>query len=246
VSTWRVAALAAVLGTLVPVHAARAQEYREVTAPTPEFVVPVARNDNAFPETLRRRNAGKRLEGRYMVYCARDGSVVRVEPGQSIPGADQAVSAVLKSRHFPAVRPVKFDLYVTLEFEAEPAAPPPAPTPAPAPAPTPPPAPAPTAPPPTLTKKYRAVPLPTLQAVAIDAAPPELKSANGQGGIGAYMVFVETDGTVSRVDVVQSLPGTGLDAAITARLKAWKFKKQAERVRSVVRLSVGPGGVEQM
>jgi hypothetical protein len=245
VSTWRVAAIVGLVGTLVPVHAARSQEYREVTAPTPEFVVPVGRNDNAFPESLRRRNAGKRLEGRYMVFCARDGSVVRVDPGQSIAGADAAVIAVLKARHFPAVRPVRFELPVALEFEADPA-PAPVASPPPAAAAPAPPAPAASPAPSSLTKKYRAVPLPTLDAAAVDEALPQVKAPAGQGGIGAYMVFVEPDGTVSRVDVVQPLAGAGLDRAITARLRSWRFKKQAERLRSVVRLSVGPTGVERI
>jgi hypothetical protein len=232
-----------VLGTLVPMQAARSQEYREVTSPTPEFVVTVARNDNSFPESLRRKNAGKRLEGRYMVFCSRDGSVVRVEPGQAIAGADAAVIALVKARHFPAVRPVKFELPVALEFEAEPAPPPVVATP-PSPPPPPPPPPVPAVAPPSVSKKYRAVPLTTLDAAAIDQALPDLKVGSGQGGTGAYMVFVEPDGSVSRVDVVMPLPG--LDGSIIARLRAWRFKKQQERLRSVVRLSVGPGGTERM
>jgi hypothetical protein len=202
----------------------------------------VARGDTAFPESLRQRNAGRRLEGRYIVYCSRDGSVVRVETVQSIAGADASVVAALKARHFPATRPVKFELPVSLEFEAEAPPPPPTPT-ATATVTT---APPPTAPPPPSgppSKKYRAVPPAVLDSSAVDARLPDVKVPEGKGGIGAYMVYVEPDGSVSRVDVLQSLPA--VDGAITGKLRAWRFKRQAQAVRSVVRLVVGPGGVEK-
>jgi hypothetical protein len=234
VKIWR---LSLALGALAPTRARAADEYREVPSPTPEEVIAVARGDAAWPEVLKQRNAGKRLEGKYIVYCARSGDVVRVEPEQAIAGADGPVVAYLKARHFPFTRPVRFELWVSLEFEADkPAAPPPAP---PAPPPPPPPPPTATAPP----KKYRAVALPALEQDALDVAPPQLKMGDRKGGSGAYMIFVEPDGTVSRVEVVQSVDGS--DQAIMARLRSWRFKPQRERVRSVVRFSVSPSGIER-
>jgi hypothetical protein len=149
---------------------------------------------------------------------------------------------VLKGRHFPAGRAVKFELPVSLEFEGEPAAPPP---PAPPAAPPPPVAPPPPEPIPAgLTKKYRAVPLQVLDSSAVDEPLPAVKAIDGKSGIGTYMVFVEINGTVSRADVVVSIPG--LDQAIMAKLRTWRFKKQRERVRSVVRFSVSPAGIERI
>jgi hypothetical protein len=240
---WRAPLVLCALVMLAPLHARAGEDYREVPAPTPEEVISVARSDASFPESLRQRNAGKRLEGKYIVYCVRDGSVVRVEPEQSIAGADGAVVAHLKTKHFPFTRMVKFELWVSLEVEAEPvAAPPPAPVAAPAPAPPPPPPPPPSKPSPA-NKKYRAVALPALDDGAIDVALPQLKTTDGKGAVGAYMLFVEADGTVSHVDVVQSVGA--LDGPITSKLRTWKFKRQRERLRTVVRLTVGPTGVER-
>lgn len=84
--------------------------------------------------------------------------------------------------------------------------------------------------------KYRAVSPMVMEPLAISTPGPKLPPSALQGGPkrGRYMLYVEPDGRVSRVDVIQSIAGG--DQAVIEGVKAWKYKPQPERVRFVIDL----------
>jgi hypothetical protein len=58
---------------------------------------------------------------------------------------------------------------------------------------------------------------------------------------GSYVVGVDLDGHVSRIDVVESIPGG--DSAIVATLLKWQFPPQQERVRFLQRFVFKTSGL---
>lgn len=83
--------------------------------------------------------------------------------------------------------------------------------------------------------KYRAVQPQALDGQLVYAPNPHLADAakprHGGRVDGSYMIYVDLDGSVPRVDVVQSIPNG--DAAIVATLLTWKVKPQRERIRFI-------------
>jgi hypothetical protein len=84
---------------------------------------------------------------------------------------------------------------------------------------------------------YKAVRPAQLDRDAISRELPRLPSVLRSNAevTGAYMVYIERDGHVGRVDVIESIPGG--DDAVRATLRRWTFKPQPVPVRSVVRLT---------
>ena len=84
-------------------------------------------------------------------------------------------------------------------------------------------------------RKYRAVQPQALDGQLVYSPNPHLPDAAKarDGGLvhGQYMIYVDLDGSVPRVDVVQSIPNG--DAAIIATLLTWKAKPQRERIRFI-------------
>jgi hypothetical protein len=78
--------------------------------PPPHMMAPrlIAGDRPSLPDEVKRRNAGKQLVGVFIVSIGRDGHVTAVEPKVSIPGADAAIMAAIKSwRYEPLPVPVR-------------------------------------------------------------------------------------------------------------------------------------------
>ncbi|HWE31650.1 MAG TPA: hypothetical protein VHB97_26800, partial [Polyangia bacterium] len=58
---------------------------------------------------------------------------------------------------------------------------------------------------------------------------------------GSYVIGVDLDGHVSRIDVVESIPGG--DSAVVATLLKWQFPPQTERVRFLQRFVFKTSGL---
>jgi len=169
----------------------------------------VSPNDRLPPDDIKQRNAGKHLSGVYVVYVDLDGAVLHVGVKKSIPGVDEAMIERFEDMRFHGLdRRGRFELPVDVVFAAAPVAqridaPP----------------------------RYRAVPPDYLRDAAVST--PALGFAKLPAGDvqvrGAYLVYVDTDGHVPRVDVVASIPE--VDAQVVAKLKEWTFKPQVEPVK---------------
>jgi hypothetical protein len=81
---------------------------------------------------------------------------------------------------------------------------------------------------------YRALPTESFDHLVTERAVPLVQ--DGVFGGGSYMVYVEPDGAVSRVDVVQSTGNA--DDVVKSTFMRWKFKPSGERIRGVLRLTV--------
>jgi hypothetical protein len=82
------------------------------------------------------------------------------------------------------------------------------------------------------TSGYRAVPPTAMDGQRLTGATPHLPSAVHSADktiVGIYLLYIELDGSVSRVEVNRSVPGA--DDAIVATLRAWRFRPQPERLR---------------
>jgi hypothetical protein len=66
------------------------------------------------------------------------------------------------------------------------------------------------------------------------------RRANSSELSGTYVVGVDLDGHVSRIDVVESLPGG--DNTIIATIQKWKFQPQEQRVRFLQRFVFSVSG----
>jgi hypothetical protein len=169
----------------------------------------ISPNDRLPPDEVKQRNAGKHLAGNYEVYVDLDGAVVHVGVKKSIPGVDEAMIERFEDMRFRGLeRRGRFELPVDVVFAAAPALPPR------------------DAPP-----RYRAVPPDYLRDAALSTPPlgfAKLPAGDVQVR-GAYLVYVDADGHVPRVDVVASIPE--VDDQVVAKLKEWTFKPQVEPVK---------------
>jgi hypothetical protein len=162
---------------------------------------------------FKEEHAGEHLSGDYRLYIDADGRVRRAEVVRSIPGCDQWVIKQLTNvHHMGAVHEaMRFVHHVELTFSvpltAAPAGQPP---------------------------KYRAVPPLLLTTSLINYEEPKMPPAVAANAPqhGRYMLYVEFDGHVSRVDVVESIPGG--DPAVIEAIKKWKYKPQPELVRFII------------
>jgi hypothetical protein len=142
--------------------------------------------------------------------------VTKLEVRRSIAGCDEYVRALVEQRVYPKpFARIRFVAPVELTFPA-----PPRPPMAGAPV------------------KYRSVPPNFLQLAS--GEPPRLPDAFkakhlGETFRGGYMVYVEANGRVSRVEVVQSVPEC--DEHIMAGLRTWKYVAPKEPIRSIVQIS---------
>jgi hypothetical protein len=184
----------------------------------------------ALSPAWRERYAGQHPRGGYEVFVEPDGTVGGVAVLKSIPGCDDYVRDKLFGGTYPndGHERVRFRQTVELIFPETPAAPT---TEAIGPA--------------THEPKYKAVPLHVLDTAAIERPMPHLpdlvKIKNfGRTLVGTYLVSVDLDGHVARVDIVTSIPG-GDDAIITT-LKRWKFRPQPLPVRTIMRFVFQVGG----
>lgn len=169
----------------------------------------ISPNDRLPPEEVKQRNAGKHLAGTYALYVDLDGWVVHVGVKKSIPGVDEAMIERFEDMRFRGVdRRGRFELPVDVVFAA-----------------------APTLAPRDAPPRYRAVPPEYLRDAALST--PAVGFAKLPAGDvqvrGAYLVYVDTDGHVPRVDVVASIPE--VDEQVVAKLKEWTFKPQVEPVK---------------
>jgi hypothetical protein len=169
----------------------------------------VSPNDRLPPDDVKQRDAGKHLSGVYVVYVDLDGAVVHVGVKKSVPGVDEAMIERFEDMRFHGLeRRGRFELPVDVVFAA-----------------------APVAQPRDAPPRYKAVPPDYLRDAAISTPPVGFaKLPAGDTSVrGAYLVYVDTDGTVPRVDVVASIPE--VDAQVVAKLKEWTFKPQVEPVK---------------
>jgi hypothetical protein len=167
-------------------------------------------NDTSFPDALKKKYAGQRVRGRYLIRVDDHGAVKNIEVLHAIPDADDVVRSHFQRASFstPDSDPA-FIVPVELEFIAAE---------------------------PTSSGAYRTLTSMELKDQLLGDEPqPKLPPATrdryrGRTVTGMYMVYVELDGTISRVDVTRSIEGA--DDAIMATLKQWKLKPQPERIRA--------------
>ena len=169
----------------------------------------ISPNDRLPPDDIKQRHAGKHLAGTYVVYVDLDGAVVHVGVKKSIPGVDEAMIERFEDMRFHGLPSRgRFELPVDVVFAA-----------------------APVLQPRDAPPRYRAVPPDYLRDAALST--PAIGFAKLPAGDvqvrGAYLVYVDTDGHVPRVDVVASIPE--VDEQVVAKLKEWTFKPQVEPVK---------------
>jgi hypothetical protein len=168
--------------------------------------ISVYANDARFSRAAKERYAGQRVHGQYRLHLDAQGRVREVDAVESIEEADDGVRATLQRYKFkpPGQPSVTFIMPVELNFiAAEPTG-------------------------------YHAVPPTAIAGQRVSGAAPVLPAAvrqanAGKSLTGAYLLYIELDGTVSRVEVARSIAGA--DEAIVATLHDWKFKPQPERLR---------------
>jgi hypothetical protein len=169
----------------------------------------ISPNDRLPPDDIKQRNAGKHLPGTYVVYVDLDGAVVHVGVKKSIPGVDEAMIERFEDMRFNGLaRRGRFELPVDAVFAS-----------------------APVSQPHDAPPRYKAVPPDYLRDAALSTPPIGFaKLPVGDVQVrGAYLVYVDTDGHVPRVDVVASIPE--VDDQVVAKLKEWTFKPQVEPVK---------------
>lgn len=191
-------------------------------AATYERELTVYPNSSLFSDAVKQQYSGKRVHGKYRVGLNAEKRVQTFDTVQSIRDADEGVHQIFASSRFDlGVKTVMLE--IDLNFVPWPSA--------------------------NESPDYRPVAPGLLSGQLIERKPLQLPlaalAANpGKTVFGFYMIFVERDGSVSRVDVKQSIEG-GDDALIDA-LKAWRFKPQPARLRTMVQLAcaVPPTGTK--
>jgi hypothetical protein len=169
--------------------------------------ISVYANDVRFSAAAKERYAGQRVSGRYRLHLDAEGRVTNVDAVEPIDDADEGVRLTLRRYKFrpPGQATVTFIMPVELNFIAA------APT------------------------GYRALPPTALDGQKLSGATPRLPATVHASGkkplIGAYLLYIERDGSVSRVEVQRAIAGA--DDAIVATLLGWKFRPQPERVRVI-------------
>jgi hypothetical protein len=157
----------------------------------------VAENEPLLPPSVRRYYAGRHPAGRYLLFVDPSGRVDGVRAVTSIPGCDDYVIEKLvrtSQSSFNEQFPMRYGVTVGLDFPGHADGPP--------------------------------TPMPTA-AKAISAVPPQLpemvKIHNaGRILVAAYKLGVDVDGSITRVDVIQSIPEA--DDAIINALRQWRFE----------------------
>lgn len=203
--------------------------YRDVPARWQAIIstIPVNRDD-AIGDELRRKYAGQRLYGEYMVYYGADGDIDAIEVVKSIAGCDELVEAWIRENQKqyrpPERQRVRRLSKVEVSFpptgERQESAKKDKPVPAPP------------------GSRPKTVPPHMFDTQAIERETPHLPEAvrekhAGQNLVVMYYVTLGTDGHVTAVDPIN--PIADVDAAIIETLKRWRFKPQPLALRTMLR-----------